>query len=281
MTIAFLTLILAAATPVITSVDGAGTQASATARIIDPRQARFDACMDRALDDPAAGIAEANRWGKEGGRHFALQCLGFAYSEQDQWAEAITAFTSAARESERAGDGRAAQLWAQAGNAALAADDAKGALGFFDAALAAGTLGGLNKGEVHLDRARALVALNRLAEARMEFDDVRKLAPRDPLGWLLSATLARRMGQLELAKGDIAEAARLAASDPAVSLELGNIAAAEGDFDRAREQWRNCITLDKDSAAAGTAMRLISELDAAEALPAMPSAPAVTPAPAG
>lgn len=247
-------------------------QPAGTTSAVDSDEARFNRCIDRAVDDPAAGIVEANRWRIDGGRYFATQCLGFAYAEQQQWRAARESFVTAAREAETARDRRAAKLWTQAGNAALAGGDPGMALQHFDAALIQDSLAGLNKGELHLDRARALVALGRDGDARAEFAYVHRLAPGDPLGWLLSATLSRRMGDLSRARADITRAVRLAPSDPAVSLELGNIAAADGDTERAREQWRNAITLDRDSAAASAALGHLQTLGE-------PATPAADPIP--
>lgn len=221
----------------------------------------FNACMDIAVNNPAEAVSLANDWRISGGGYLALQCIGFAQAELEEWDLSRRAFVEAAREAEQARDKRAAQLWAQAGNAALAGGDSAKALEYFDAALLQDGLAGLNRGEVHLDRARALVMLERTDEARAEFDQVQQLAPEDPLGWLLSATLARRTGDMKRAEADIARAVRLAPNDPAISLELGNIAAAKGEYDRAREQWRNVITLAKDSREADTAARRIAELD--------------------
>src|SRR3569623_1684187 len=76
-----------------------------------------------------------------------------------------------------------------------------------------------------LDRARALVAAGKLAPARTDLDAALDAAPKDPLAWLRSATLARRMSDLPRAQGDIARALALSADDASVQLEAGNIAA--------------------------------------------------------
>ncbi|PMX56242.1 hypothetical protein C1Y13_29165, partial [Pseudomonas sp. FW305-33] len=88
-----------------------------------------------------------------------------------------------------------------------------------DAALATGTLTGLSLGEEHLDRARAMVAGDDMENARDDIDHALSEVPTDPLAWLLSATLARRMQEVPRAKKDIAEALRLGGDDPAVQLE--------------------------------------------------------------
>src|SRR3546814_5476597 len=78
-------------------------------------------------------------------------------------------------------------------------------LTYFNAALARGIPDGLEKGEIYLDRARALVAMDKLAEARPDIDKALSEVPKDPLAWLLSATLARRMDNLPVAQEHIAD----------------------------------------------------------------------------
>lgn len=225
-----------------------------------PSDVRFDQCMDRAADDPAAGLLAANKWQLEGGGYLARNCLGFAYAELEDWTKATPEFVQAAEAAQAAGDKRAVNFWAQAGNAALAGGNPRVALQYLGAALAQDSLDGLLKGEVHLDRARAFVALNQYDEAKTEFALVHALVPQDPLGWLLSATLARRMGDLELAKADIAEAARLVVSDPAIALEAGNIAYEAGDLPSARTNWEQAVKFDPDSGPAKAASRYLAQL---------------------
>lgn len=225
---------------------------------------RFNACMDLATDDPASGIVAANEWLIAGGGYFARHCLGFAYAKDGRFSAAADSFTTAARDAERAQDKRAVNLWTQAGNAALAAGDAARALDCFDAALAQGNAQGLLLGELHLDRARALVVAGRPDEAQAAFDQVHRLVPEDPLGWLLSATLARRDGRLDRAQADIDIAARLAPRDPEVALEAGNIAASAGQYDIARRNWTQAIDIRPDGPVARTARGHLTQLDQAQ-----------------
>lgn len=227
-------------------------------------EVKFNECVDLAIDDPKSGIVSANAWRIDGGGFLARHCLGFAYAEQFQWERATQAFAEAAREAEIAKYPRTANFWAQAGNAALAGNQADKALEYLNAALVQGTLIGLEKGEVHLDRGRAHVALNDYAAAKQEFVLVHSLAPQDPLGWLLSATLARRMDELSQAQDDIAVAAKLAPGDPSIALEAGNIAYKLGDIERAKAQWKQAIAIDGESRAAKGATIYLGKLAAAE-----------------
>lgn len=225
-----------------------------------PIDIRFNQCMDQAADDPDNGLLAANKWQIEGGGYLARNCLGFAYAELEQWPKAIPAFVMAAEGAEAAGDERAAIFWSQAGNAALAGGDHAAALKYLGSALEQDTLDGLLKGEVHLDMARVYVAMDQYDQAKQQFVLVHELVPEDPLGWLLSATLARRMGDLVLAKSDIAVAAKLAITDPAIALEAGNIAYQAGDVVNAKINWQQAVKFGPDSPSAKAATRYLALL---------------------
>ncbi|MGJ3628566.1 hypothetical protein AB5I41_19510 [Sphingomonas sp. MMS24-JH45] len=108
---------------------------------------------------PRSGRGGAQRTrGFAGRRRAARGRASASRSRGRRNGEAAAAFADAARASELASDERAADYWAQSGNAWLAAGDPAKARGALDAALAAGTLTGLDRGEAYLDRARALVA---------------------------------------------------------------------------------------------------------------------------
>jgi len=212
--------------------------------------APFQACIDAALQSPEQGVAFAEKWRIEGGNFYARHCMGFAYARAERWAPAIVALEQAADEAERTGEmAQSARLWAQAGNAALAGGDAAKAKADFDAALARGLPDGIEKGEAHLDRARALVALNDHQGARDSLDIALEQAPKDPLGWLLSATLARRMGEMPLAQAHIARAVQLSPDDASVALEEGNIAILTDHADVARSAWQRAVKLAPEAPA--------------------------------
>ena len=162
----------------------------------------------------------------------------------------------------------AAELWARVGTGAspvlrrradevvAAVREAKAAL---DHALAAGTLAGLDLGEAQLDHARVLVAENDLAGARTDLNAALANAPEDPLAWLLSATLARRMGDLPRAKADIAHALERASDDASVQLEAGNIAARDGDEAGARAAWTMAMRIAPTAPAGISARAALSQ----------------------
>jgi tetratricopeptide (TPR) repeat protein len=205
----------------------------------DPRtpDIRFRACVRRSDDDAAGAIAEAKAWAASGGGIPAGQCLGIAETAANNFKAAADAFTATASIADQIGDARAATLWVSAGDAALAGGDPLGARKAIDAALAKDSLTGELRGEAFLDRARADVAGDDNQGARADIDQALTLVPSDPVAWLLSATLARRMGDGTRAAADIGEAKTRTPNEPAILLEAGNIALLNGNPADARVQW--------------------------------------------
>lgn len=230
--------------------------------VVPPQQLqRFSACIDQAASDPGAAIETANAWIIDRGGIAAQQCLGLAYGRTGNWRAAATAFAQAAHATEQSDSMTASRMWGQAGNASLAASDFAAARQAFDSAIASAAPQGVATGELYLDRARVLVATGDMAGGRRDLDRAVALAPRDPLAWLLSATLARRMDDLSLARGHIATAAALAPDDPSVALEQGVIAALGGRDVAARQAFEQVKAVSPQSPQAQAADRYLAELD--------------------
>ena len=242
--------------------------AAPAARPADPREARYDRCRQLAQSDPAAARADAVRWAAEGGSWFARQCAGLALTQEDKFPAAAAEFEAAAKAAEAGRDTRAANYWAQAGNAYLAAGDLPHARSSLDTALVKGTLEGLALGEAQLDHARVLVAAGEPEAARRDIDLALTTAGDDPLAWLLSATLARRDGDTIRARKDIAEALRRSADDASVQLEAGNIAALARDEAGARAAWAQAARLAPNTPIGRNALAALAQFDGKPAAPA-------------
>ena len=226
-------------------------------------QAKFEACATLAATAPATALDQAGAWRVSGGGLLARHCEALASVAQKRWIPAATAFEAAARDADNRADGRGANFWVQAGNAALAGGDAARAKTGFDAALARGQAAGLDLGEIHLDRARARFALNDKKGARDDLDMALKLAPADPLAWLLSATLARQSGDLDRAIADIEEAQKRSPDDAQVALEAGNIAIVSGSEAAARVAWEAAVKAAPDTPAGKSAAAALARLGTA------------------
>ncbi|WP_336978911.1 hypothetical protein [Altererythrobacter fulvus] len=244
-------------------------------------QDRLTYCLDQAASDPSTAIAAASSWldqssGAE--RSFPGQCLGMAYISLLRWRAAEAAFLAARGEVPEATAGHRARLAAMAGNAAFADGRYENAL--VDLGLAAGDAAAASDttlaGEIQIDRARALVALGRTDDAGTALADARRDAPQNAEGWLLSATLSRRGGDLDSAQAHIVTAAALDPRNPAIGLEAGVIAALSGRDAAARKSWQSVIETSPDSPEAQTARGYLAQLDEAPA-----PAPAATGAETG
>jgi tetratricopeptide (TPR) repeat protein len=231
------------------------------------QRSRLEYCLDAASNTPVDAIDDAETW-RDAVQGSALAepnlCLGSAHARLEHWDEAEAAFLigrDMAAENDRQ---MRAKLGAMAGNAALAQGAWERALAPLDMALAdAKTAGDLKlTGEVQIDRARALVALKREAEASDALVEARTSAADNGLAWLLSATLSRRQGKLAAAQAQIATAAELAPRDPEVGLEAGVIAMLAGNEAAARKSWQSAIATAPASEAAATAKGYLAQLDA-------------------
>jgi len=228
-------------------------------------QDRLSLCRQEARSDPATAMVTASRWLAEAqgpGRSAPQQCLGFAYISLLRWDAAENAFLAARDALLPAEHAGRARLAAMAGNAALAGDRPDAALAAFDLARQDAEAAGdaALTGSVGADRARALVALDRPAEAAEALAQARRDAPQDASVWLLSATLSRRQDRLEEALGQIRTAAALAPGDPAIGLEAGLIAALSGQDEAAQTSWRAVLAAAPDSAEAAAALDYLAQL---------------------
>lgn len=222
---------------------------------------RYDGCVRAIPTDAKAAEAFALQWQSKGGGLPARHCLGLAQLELGNFAGAAQTFARAAQAAETQKAPQAADFWGQAGNAAMLAGDAKGAVPLFNSAIvAAGEFAPIRTANLLIDRARAQVELGNLAAARTDLDRATGLAPSEPTGWLLSATLARRQNDLPRASAAIARAAALAPADPDIQFEQGAILAAGGDLPAARKQWETLVKSAPDTPAAGLAAKALAAL---------------------
>ncbi|MBX9884579.1 MAG: hypothetical protein K2X68_06370 [Novosphingobium sp.] len=260
-----------------------------------PKLTRYTLCLAAGDKDPASGIAAARAWLAETRKvaapstahGAAAQCLGQLLVQQGDSAGAEAAFAESAGQVPVTDPAAAAALQTMAGNAALAGGRAEAALTWYDKALAPppGSAPGADdnavRGAVQVGRARALVALGRLPEAGSALEEAHRLAPNDPEGWLLSATLARRGKDLERAQRDIEVAAKLAMQgDPLgapIGLEAGVIAMLSGREEAARKSWGSVVALAPGSAEAATAKGYLEQIGPATTSASTPASPAARP----
>jgi tetratricopeptide (TPR) repeat protein len=224
----------------------------------DADRQRYRACIALTQTNPAQAIADANSWRANGGGLPARHCIAMAYVARQEFAPAAVALEQAARGAEAERDPSAADLWGQAGNAALLANDFAKAHAYLSSAIVGSGGDPMRRAQMLIDRARAGVELGKTKEARADLDQAVGLAPKEPAAWLLRATLARRMNDLPTAASDIAQARRLAPDDADVALEAGNIAGLQGNTAEARARWQEAAKAAPGSPAAQAATKALA-----------------------
>lgn len=227
---------------------------------------RLANCIALIEINAEAARSDASRWfdtAKLDQKSDAAQCLGMALVELGRWDEAVTAFTNGRDLTMPGAQKSRAQLGAMAGNAQLTLGETATALATLERAQADADSAGneVLKGEIALDRARALVILGREGEAQDVLTLARTALPYNAQGWLLSATLARRLDALDDAQRYIEEAALLAPTDPEIGLEAGVIAILAGRDEAARKSWNSVIETAPNSPFAKVATNYLAQLN--------------------
>jgi tetratricopeptide (TPR) repeat protein len=232
---------------------------------VDPDAQWLSECLDQLAKEPTRAHAQAQiRRNDTSGtpRILANHCLGLAATELSLWDDAVTAFVAARDETPAEELSARARFGIMAGNAAMGSGDAQAALELLEVAeaearsAASATLEAL----AALDRARALVALEQPHEAITALSTATRLEPDKAEGWLLTATLFRRLGRLEDAQEAIERASRLAPMEADIGLEAGVIAVLSGRDEAARQSWQSVIDIQPDSLAAQTARGYLEQL---------------------
>ena len=248
--------------------------ASPTAAPANARSVQLQNCLKLALENPSDAIDEAEGWlaaaKTMSDRAGAKQCKALALTRLESWSEAAALFLAARDDTPASEPGERARLGALAGNAlVLSGATAAGldALAHAHGEAHTASDGKLN-GVIQIDRARALVALGRTAEAASALEEARYELPGNYQAWLLSATLARRQGKLAEAQRLIERAAALMPVDPEIGLEAGVIAVLSGRDQSARLSWQSVIKAAPGSLAAKTAQGYLDQLGPPRASPA-------------
>ena len=220
--------------------------------------ARYRQCLDLVASSPAKAVDFATAWRADGGGVPARHCLALADGATGDFAAAAAELAAAARAAETAHDSHAADLWGQAGNAALLAKDDARAIADFTSGIAVAGSEPIRLAALLTDRARAAVEANRTTDAKADLTRAASLDPSTAEIWLLLATLDRRLNDLPAAERAILEAARREPADPDIALEAGNIAGAEGRLDLARTEWKKVVASAPGSDAAAAAAKSLA-----------------------
>ncbi len=222
-------------------------------------------CLALVSEDPArahtlAQVQRNERIGTE--RILANHCLGLAATELGLWEDAITAFAAARDETPASELSARARFGTMAGNAALGSGDPSRARAILESAKqdAQASASAPLQAVAAIDMARTLVALGEEEIALGELEMATSLVPDGAEGWLLKATLLRRLERLEDAQAAIEQAGTVAPLDQLIGLEAGVIAILSGRDEAARLSWQSVVDLNPDSPAGLTARDYLAQL---------------------
>lgn len=215
-------------------------------------------CFGLLRTDPQAARFFADGWQASGGGDTARHCAALAWLALGETERGAEGLEDLARRSDADPAARAA-LFAEAGNAWMLAGDPDRA---FAAATMALTLAPDDPALV-LDRAAALGAMDRYAEALEDLDRAVALDPSRADAWVLRGAAKRQLGRTAEAERDVARALSLAPDNAEALLERGALRRSKGDLRGARADWERVARLAPGSEAAELARQNLETTPAA------------------
>ncbi|MFC3053710.1 tetratricopeptide repeat protein [Kordiimonas pumila] len=240
----------------------------------DAGEDRYIACLDMAAVAPDKAINEALVWQTSGGGVPARHCEAIGLFHLHEYGEAAMRFELIA-EDMRVGKGMPvrdgkrltataamlADMYDQAANAWLLADEIVRAENAVDLALSLVPEDSQQELDLILDRARIAAADGDYVMALEDIEYIRlKDASRTDLLVFLAAS-ARGTKHYAKADAAITEYLALYPNDPAGYLERGNLYDATGKAQEARLSWLKVIELSPDSVDADAARANLERLD--------------------
>ena len=203
-------------------------QTAPTAEAPPPEPTARDAyedCIRMSASDPTNADRLARQWISQEGGAPARHCLAMTQLHQEKPDAAAATLVEAARIAESEGSAFAADLYGQAGNAALLAGDAISAEQHFDQALIGAARGREDlHGRLLIDRALARTEQGKIVEARADLLAATRADRNNLDAWLLLAATERRAGNMPAAESAIQQAIRLAPDNSDVLEEAARIA---------------------------------------------------------
>lgn len=207
----------------------------ALAATSDPQHYRL--CLNAGATNPAAALADAERWSHAGGGIPAQHCAAVALVGLKRYAQA-------AAQLDRLGAAKGvpdvsfrAELFDQAGNAWMLAGDGAKAVQSFSAALA------LSGGDPDLfaDLARAQALRKNWPEVELDMNAALQITPHRADLLVLRASARRALKRFAEARADIVLALKLKPGDGDVLIESGLLRQQMGDIGGARKDFQAAL----------------------------------------
>ncbi len=235
---------------------------------------RYANCLDLTSKAPDSAINEALIWKGEGGGVPARHCeaLGLFYlGEHEEAAIRLERLVDDMRVGRdmpvRLGKRLVAnafllaEIYGQAANAWLVADEIVRAEEAIDNALSLTAEGSSQERELLIDRSRIAAADDNFEQAYTDLKAVSKAEPGRIDILLLLASAARGAGQFDDAAQALSLYEQVYPNDPSARLEFGNLMHAQNNFKEARQAWLDVLLLQSEGVDAVAARANLEALD--------------------
>ncbi len=232
----------------------------------------YRSCVSLVARNAVQAFEAAQEWRDYGGGSASRHCLALALVARGMYGRAAELLEEvASAQQPLAEKGKAAwtldaelrtDLLVQAGNAWLIAGKAGKAYATFNAALAEPSLSNAVRGELLIDRSRALAGTSDYRTAVADLDRASELLGERADILTYRANVRRAAGALGDAKDNIERALQLAPDSPDALLERGTLRRAVDDFAGAKADWIRVGQVAPGSSAAAVAAANLAALDA-------------------
>jgi len=229
----------------------------------DSDAARYQRCVLQVAQNAQAALEAARSWSREGGGAPASHCEALAFLALGHAADGAAILQELAYGSAELTDTLKADLFDEAGNAWLVAEEPARAVSAFSSAIdlaSAGNLPASASATYYSDRARALILFGNRKAARGDLDRSIALAP-SAAALTLRARIKRETKDWAGAANDIARALALDANFAEAFLERGRLGVLQGNIKAARQDFLKAAMLQKDGPITEEARREMEAMD--------------------
>ncbi len=200
---------------------------------------RYTECMSLARREPLRALPLAESWMGKGGGLGARHCIAIATFESGRHAQAANQLEAIAHDMGQERPGLRAELWAQAGQAWIAAGQADKAAAAQSQALDLKT----DDADLWVDRGLSYATLREWPRAVSDFDRALALRANDVEILVLRCAAWRYAGNLPRSLADAQLALKVAPDNTSALLERGFTYLAGGDLVQARGDFNKVVSL--------------------------------------
>lgn len=237
-------------------------------------RAQYDHCLARAAINGNDALREATLWQQSGGGPASDHCMAVALVSLHRYGEAAVKLDALARGGFTNDPSMRTELFDQAGNAWLLANNPDNAVGSFTAALALDP----SDADILADRARANAMKKMWARADSDLSAALLVNPARADLLVLRGSARHAMGRKPEARADFEQALAIHPGLADALLERGMMKLESGDVAGARADWSQVVATASGTAAGDAARQRLADIQPAPKPVGTKPAPAPKPA---